>query len=176
MVQFIKTVIFSAKSKRRGVSAKEFTYEVAANKIFLHRVQVRAVSPKPPKSCLSVSPTISFCIKELEDEFGLKLFQRKHGRMVLTVEGQFFLKKSQIYLQATDVLEKQMRDMATNRSHVKIAVPAMISTFLFPEMFHAFEEKYPDVQLEMLETGSLQTRKLIDANAVDLASPFATMR
>ena len=41
MVQFVKTVIFSAKSKRRGVSAKEFTYEVAANKIFLHRVQVR---------------------------------------------------------------------------------------------------------------------------------------
>lgn len=113
-------------------------------------------------------PTISFCIKELEDEFGLKLFQRKHGRMVLTVEGQFFLEKAKYILQATDVLEKQMRDMATNRSHVKIAVPAMISTFLFPEMFHAFEEKYPGVQLEMLETGSLQTRKLIDANAVDL--------
>lgn len=42
-------------------------------------------------------PTISFCIKELEDEFGLKLFQRKHGRMVLTVEGQFFLEKPNIF-------------------------------------------------------------------------------
>ena len=44
----------------------------------------------------------------------------------------------------------------------------MISTFLFPQMFNAYKSLYPDVELEMLETGSLQTRKLVDANSVDL--------
>lgn len=113
-------------------------------------------------------PTISFCIKELEEEFGVKLFHRKHNRLRLTVEGQFFCEKVKYILQSVDSLEKQMKEMSSNRSHVKIAVPAMISTFLFPRMFDAFQKKYPDVQLEMLETGSLQTRKLIDTNAVDL--------
>lgn len=113
-------------------------------------------------------PTISFCIKELEDEFGVKLFHRKHNRLQLTVEGQFFYEKVQYILQSVDSLERQMQEMCANRNHIKIAVPAMISTFLFPQMFDAFTKQYPGVQLEMLETGSLQTRKLVDSNSVDL--------
>ncbi len=113
-------------------------------------------------------PTISFCIKELEDEFGVKLFHRKHNRLQLTVEGQFFYEKVQYILQSVDSLEHQMKEMSESRDHIKIAVPAMISTFLFPQMYDAFTKQYPNVQLEMLETGSLQTRKLVDSNAVDL--------
>ncbi len=113
-------------------------------------------------------PTISFCLKELEDEFGVKLFHRRHNRLQLTVEGQFFLDKIDYILQSVDTLTTQMKDMGKNHNHVKIAVPAMISTFLFPQMFNAFTRMYPDVELEMLETGSLQTRKLVDANSVDL--------
>lgn len=113
-------------------------------------------------------PTISFCIKELEDEFGVKLFHRRHNRLQLTVEGAYFQDKINYILQSVDALATQMKDMGNNHNHVKIAVPAMISTFLFPQMFNAYKELYPDVELEMLETGSLQTRKLVDANSVDL--------
>ena len=113
-------------------------------------------------------PTISFCLKELEDEFGVKLFHRRHNRLVLTVEGQFFLDKVNYILQSVDSLATQMKNMGNNHNHVKIAVPAMISTFLFPRMFNTYAGLYPEVELEMLETGSLQARKLVDANSVDL--------
>lgn len=113
-------------------------------------------------------PTISFCIKELEDEFGVKLFHRRHNRLQLTVEGSYFLDKINYVLQSVDALSSQMKNMGNNRNHVKIAVPAMISTFLFPQIFNAYNEVYPELQLEMLETGSLQARKLVDANSVDL--------
>lgn len=113
-------------------------------------------------------PTISFCLKELEDEFGVKLFHRRHNRLQLTVEGQFFLDKVNYILQSVDSLATQMKNMGSNHNHVKIAVPAMISTFLFPQMFNTYAKLYPEVELEMLETGSLQARKLVDANSVDL--------
>ena len=113
-------------------------------------------------------PTISFCIKELEDEFGVKLFHRRHNRLQLTVEGAHFHDKVNYILQSVDSLATQMKDMGNNHNHVKIAVPAMISTFLFPQMFNAYKKLYPEVELEMLETGSLQARKLVDANSVDL--------
>ena len=113
-------------------------------------------------------PTISFCIKELEEEFGVKLFHRRHNRLQLTVEGTFFLDKINYILQSVDALTSQMKNMGNNRNHVKIAVPAMISTFLFPQIFNAYTELYPNLELEMLETGSLQARKLVDANSVDL--------
>lgn len=113
-------------------------------------------------------PTISFCIKELESEFGVRLFHRRHNRLQLTVEGSYFLDKVNYILQSVDALAVQMKNMGSNRNHVKIAVPAMISTFLFPQIFNAYSKTYPEVELEMLETGSLQVRKLVDASSVDL--------
>lgn len=113
-------------------------------------------------------PTISFCIKELESEFGVRLFHRRHNRLQLTVEGAYFLDKVNYILQSVDALAVQMKNMGNNRNHVKIAVPAMISTFLFPQIFNAYSKTYPEVELEMLETGSLQVRKLVDASSVDL--------
>ena len=113
-------------------------------------------------------PTISFCIKELENEFGVRLFHRKHNRLQLTVEGSYFLDKVNYILQSVDALAVQMKNMGNNRNHVKVAVPAMISTFLCPKIFNEYNKLYPDVELEMLETGSLQVRKLVDASSVDL--------
>lgn len=113
-------------------------------------------------------PTISFCIKELESEFGVRLFHRRHNRLQLTVEGSYFLDKVNYILQSVDALAVQMKNMGNNRNHVKIAVPAMISTFLFPQIFNAYSKTYPEVELEMLETGSLQVRKLVDASSVDI--------
>ncbi len=113
-------------------------------------------------------PTISFCIKELEAEFGVRLFHRRHNRLQLTVEGAFFLDKVNYILQSVDTLSTQMKDMGSNRNHVKLAMPAMLSTFLFPQIFNAYSQVYPQVELEMLETGSLQARKLVDANSVDI--------
>ena len=113
-------------------------------------------------------PTISFCIKELESEFGVRLFHRRHNRLQLTVEGAYFLDKVNYILQSVDALAVQMKNMGNNRNHVKIAVPAMITTFLFPQIFNAYSKTYPEVELEMLETGSLQVRKLVDASSVDL--------
>jgi DNA-binding transcriptional LysR family regulator len=113
-------------------------------------------------------PAISFCIKELEEEFGVKLFHRRNNRLQLTVEGTYFLDKVNYILQSVDALASQMKDLGNNRNHIKIAVPAMISTFLFPTIFNEYTRKFPNVEIEMLETGSLQARKLVDANSVDL--------
>lgn len=113
-------------------------------------------------------PAISFCIKQLEDEFGVKLFLRRNNKLQLTTEGQYFLEKVNFILNAVDSLASQMKDMGNNRNHVKIAMPAMVSTFLFPALFNAHNKVYPDVELEMLETSSLQVTKLVDSGAVDL--------
>ncbi len=123
---------------------------------------------KAGKELFVSQPAISFCIKELEDEFGVKLFHRRHNRLQLTVEGSYFLDKVNFILQSVESLSVQMKDMGASRNHVKIAVPAMISTFLMPPLFNCYRENFPDVEMEMLETGSLQVRKLVDANSVDL--------
>ncbi|MBR2974989.1 MAG: LysR family transcriptional regulator [Clostridia bacterium] len=113
-------------------------------------------------------PAISFCIKQLEEEFGVKLFLRRNNKLQLTTEGQYFLEKVNFILNSVDSLTAQMKDMGSNRNHVKIAMPAMVSTFLFPALFNAHSKQFPTVELEMLETSSLQVTKLVDSGSVDL--------
>lgn len=114
-------------------------------------------------------PSVSSSIKELEEEFGVNLFHRINKRLVLTREGEFFLERTNLLLEQVDTLEAQMKDLGSGKNLIRIGVPPMIGTFLFPAMFDAFHEKYPEIKLEMVEQGSRMTNKLVKSEELDLA-------
>ncbi len=113
-------------------------------------------------------PAISSSIKDLETEFGVKLFYRQNNKLLLTDEGEYFLDKVTDILGAVDILSTQMKDLGNNLNHIKIGVPSMVGTFLFPAMFRAYKEKYPETEVEMQESGSLQVAKSVENNTLDL--------
>ena len=115
-------------------------------------------------------PAISSSIKDLETEFGVKLFYRQNNKLLLTDEGEYFLDKVTDILGAVDILSTQMKDLGNNLNHIKIGVPSMVGTFLFPAMFSAYKEKYPETEVEMQESGSLQVAKSVENNTLDLQS------
>jgi len=104
----------------------------------------------------------------LETEFGVKLFYRQNNKLLLTDEGEYFLDKVTDILGAVDILSTQMKDLGNNLNHIKIGVPSMVGTFLFPAMFSAYKEKYPETEVEMQESGSLQVAKSVENNTLDL--------
>ena len=114
-------------------------------------------------------PSVSSSIKELESEFGVNLFQRVNKRLVLTQEGTFFLEKVDEILRQVDLLSQQMLDLGQAKNHIRLGVPPMIGTFLFPSIFTAFRERYPEIEMEILEFGSLQTRALVENDTLDAA-------
>ena len=73
-------------------------------------------------------PAISSSIKDLETEFGVKLFYRQNNKLLLTDEGEYFLDKVTDILGAVDILSTQMKDLGNNLNHIKIGVPSMVGT------------------------------------------------
>lgn len=114
-------------------------------------------------------PAISASIKELEDELGVSLFHRQNNKIALTMEGTYFLKRADEILADADLLLLQMKDFGGKKNHFRIGIPPMIGTFLFPPMFRGFKEAYPEIDIEMIEYGSLQTRVLVEDESIDLA-------
>ena len=55
-------------------------------------------------------PSLSFAIKELEEEFGAKLFKRTHKGMILTDEGNLLLGMAKNIVEQTETTEKIMKD------------------------------------------------------------------
>lgn len=124
---------------------------------------------KASKTLFVSQPAISSAIKELEHEFGVQLFHRNNNKLVLTPEGAFFYDQVQSILDSTDKLQEKMKDLGNNHNKIKIGVPPMIGIFLFPKIFNSFKSKYPKIQFEILESGSLEIRHYVMDDLVDLA-------
>jgi len=114
-------------------------------------------------------PSVTASIKKLEKELNTQLFIREHKQMKLTEEGQvFFLKAEDILFRIDDTLA-EIKDMATERKGtLRIGIPPMIGTYLFPKVFVDFFKEYPDIELKIWEYGSLDTQGMILEGELDM--------
>lgn len=113
-------------------------------------------------------PTLSTAISHLETEFGLKLFERKRYTLDLTKEGEFFYDRAKIILQGVDIFEKELRDIAKNRVTIRVGVPPMIGSFLFPSIYNQYIIDHVNAHFEIWEEGSLSIRNKILNRSLDL--------
>ena len=114
-------------------------------------------------------PTISNAIKELEEEFNVNLFTRYNKKMILTEEGKYFYSHIGSIIDQAMELEDKMRNFGDRNKRLKIGVPPMIGTFLFPDMFSKFHKLYDDIVFEIHEHGSVKTLEMLEQNLLDLA-------
>src|SRR5262249_39650286 len=96
--------------------------------------------------------SLSFQIKQLEDELGTPLFERTTRHVELTVAGRVFLKEVQ------SVFDPLQRGIETarpaGRGEVGRLVLGYVSTTLYnimPPTVRLFRERYPDVEVVLRE-------------------------
>lgn len=114
-------------------------------------------------------PSVSNSIRELEDELGVQLFFRIKKRLTPTREGEFFFQESERLLQDIDRLTQQMQNMGSKRNLIRIGIPPMIGTLLFPQIFSIFQKANPDIRIEIVEYGSMTCREKVMDETLDLA-------
>ncbi|KYZ75119.1 LysR family transcriptional regulator [Anaerosporomusa subterranea] len=114
-------------------------------------------------------PAISVAIQKLEEELGVLLFERSQKQFTLTAEGRVFLERAEELLnKAQDAILEMHEYRELRKGSLKLGVPPMIGSFLFPHIFAGFKQLYPSIQLKVIEEGSLAVRKLLEQDEVDL--------
>ncbi len=114
-------------------------------------------------------PSVTCAIHEMEKEFGVNLFHRQKKNMILTTEGEYLYQQGQEILDRLEELERTMKNFGGKNNNIKIGVPPMIGTFVFPSMFREFRECYPELNLEIQEYGTMQTRQQVQSDLLDAA-------
>ena len=114
-------------------------------------------------------PSLSNSIKELENEFGVKLFKRQHRGMVLTDEGETFLKMCRDILDRADRAEKIMKDMGREKKTLKLGVPPMTGSLIMPMIYGEFLADNKDIDLETVECGWKEMNRMILEDQLDMA-------
>ena len=116
-------------------------------------------------------PAASLLVQGLEKELGRKLFERRGPRIRLTKAGEILLDLALPLLEGFDSLAAAFQERCNNRLTGKLVVAAGESAalYLLPEIVKQFTEKYPPVQLQLLNVPDKQALELLGTGAADVA-------
>lgn len=125
---------------------------------------------------LNVSqPNITVAIKKLETELGIQLFDRSQKQLSLTAEGEIFLNRvNQALRQLNDGILEMNDYKDLQKGSIKIGIPAMIGSYLFPRIFSSFKKKYPFLDVYLYEEGSIAIRDKLEKNELDFGIVILT--
>lgn len=118
-------------------------------------------------------PSISNAIKELELEFGSKLFERVNGRLRITKNGEHLLMRAYKLIKDSDEIVELMKNSGVEKTKISVGVTPMISAFFLPEIYQGFLKKYPDTKIEVVELGALELQELLETEKIDCAVTIA---
>ncbi|OIQ41930.1 MAG: LysR family transcriptional regulator [Roseobacter sp. MedPE-SWde] len=120
------------------------------------------------------SPSISAAISQLEDEFGLPLFVRKHAHgLSLTQAGRQFMTQAKQVLSEAEALNRLAGDISGNvQGPLNIGCLLTFAQVLLPAIRRQFELKYPDTRVTQVETDQLRIIELLRRAEIDVALSY----
>ncbi len=120
------------------------------------------------------SPSISAAVAQLEEEFGLSLFVRKHAQgLSLTQAGARMMEQSQKILREADLLNSMAGEISGNvQGPMSIGCLATFAQFVVPKVRRAFEEAYPEVRIRQFEMNQTEIFSHIRRAGLDIALTY----
>lgn len=119
-------------------------------------------------------PSISASIVQLEAEFGIDLFVRRHSHgLSLTSAGRIFLKEASRLLGEIDALRGIASDLSEKvRGPLAIGCLLTFAQILLPSLRRKFELAHPEVRVRQCEGNQGQLLKMLQHGEIDVALTY----
>lgn len=109
-------------------------------------------------------PAVTFQIKQLEEQFNTRLFDRGHGRVTLTAAGELVMAYAERILGLTEELESRVSELTDELSGIlHLGTSTTIAGYWLPYLLEGFKRKYPRV-VPRVSVGNSQ---LIESRVMD---------
>ncbi len=122
-------------------------------------------------------PAVTFQVRQLEEHFNTRLFDRTHNRISLTDAGVRVNEYAERIFQLYGEMENSIREMTGEISGaVTIGASTTVAEYMLPSLLGDFKEKYPDVNLHLKVSNSEGIVSMVENNTIDLGvveSPVA---
>ena len=113
-------------------------------------------------------PSVSQAIKELEEYYQTKLFERYPKKLYPTPEGKMLYDYSLQILGLYDEVHRELLSM-DNKGSISIGANISAGTVLVKNYIDQFHLTYPNVKIRVFIAGSARLSELISRNDIDLA-------
>jgi len=113
-------------------------------------------------------PTISVQIRQLENELGIKLFDRIGHTVRLTDKGRDVLLHAQRICHMCQEMALVTCQPNTPRGVIRLATADSMCAPLISKDFASFKQLYPNISLKVMTAGTNELFRLLDHNEVDI--------
>lgn len=112
--------------------------------------------------------TISFQIKQLEDEFGCLLFERINHTITLTERGHELVSYAHRICALTDEFKEGLTNEKELEGNIHIVTPDSVCEELIQNYYIDFYNKYPSISIKFTTADTAVMCNMLDHNEADL--------
>lgn len=114
-------------------------------------------------------PAVTFQVKQLEEHFNTRLFDRTHNKISLTDAGKMVYKYAGQIIELYEQMEEDVKDLTGEVSGVLIiGASTTIAEYLLPKLLGAFKREYPDVNIRLHVGNTESVVAMVENNMIDL--------
>ena len=134
-----------------------------------HAVAKHRSFTKAAETLFMTQPAVTFQIKQLEEQFNVRLFERGHGQISLTDAGQVVFDYAERILALSAELEARMKDLTGQVSGALLIGASMtIADYLLPQVLGEFKARFPGVVPRLLVANSETVQNQIAEHSLDV--------
>jgi LysR family transcriptional regulator, hydrogen peroxide-inducible genes activator len=102
--------------------------------------------------CFVTQPTLSMQIQKLEDELGIRIFDRSRQPVMPTDIGIHIISKARIVLREADQIKQLIHEQQDTMSgEIRIGIIPTLAPYLLPSLFKHMRDTFPNVELIIKE-------------------------
>ena len=125
---------------------------------------------KAAEHCRVTQPTLSAMIQKLEEELGVKLFDRGVSPVSPTPIGKKVIDQARVILSEAGQVKEIISEEKHSLSGIfRLAVLPTIAPYLLPRFFPQLMEKYPQLDIRVAEMKTQDIRQALSSGEVDAA-------
>jgi DNA-binding transcriptional LysR family regulator len=134
-----------------------------------HAVAKHLSFTKAAEALFMTQPAVTFQVRQLEEQFDTRLFDRVHGRIALTPAGVVAFEYAERILQMSGELERRMREMSGQLAGpLLIGASMTIAEYLLPQVLGEFKSQNPAVVPRLFVGNSEQVQERLAERSLDV--------
>lgn len=114
-------------------------------------------------------PAVTFQVKQLEEHFNTRLFERSHGKIALTPAGRLVFDYAERILALSGEMDTRIGELTgTMSGPLLLGASLTIAEFILPRILGEFKVEHPQVQAHMTVANSETIESRVADYALDL--------
>jgi DNA-binding transcriptional LysR family regulator len=114
-------------------------------------------------------PAVTFQVRQLEEYFNTRLFDRTHNRITLTEVGDKVYEYAEKIFEQYAFMENTVKEMTGDINGVlMIGASTTIAEYMLPILLGDFKIKYPEVRIRLRVSNTDEIVSMVESNVIDL--------